>query len=586
MIRKLLLATLFILQISIMPSWGAETVLFDKLSSAEAEELDIQIPTDVPPGYHKVVIEVYDDGGTVDKKVLTFCKDLNGAIDWASNCPDLVRIYSESELLSITERSELPAYDPAQEPDKSKDLQVTAFAALAALSAAGAAAGSQKSGSDTNARREEDDSSNDGSDEDSEGNSEDKSDEESDDLASVSAGDLKKIERDPGRGDLSRTWQTPLTDRTDALFSGLITRISPHSPILARTIADGNYLRAIFGSLSSLLLIPGAIFGVLALQDTSGQALPPATWIVMAIIALSTLDAMAGLVSGLIFASGVVLSGNFTTRDEVLTIAGLFIIFYAPALLASAIRPLRRLAQDRDSLWERATDYGLVTLLSGWMMFKMIGALNALAGVQLVISFAARDIAILASVFILIRLLLEDLTTYLYPVRLNKSAGKFLEPDTIQKVISLEIKLFIFIEIAKPFVGYNLKLVLGTIIFAIPSIISIFFDDRFPKFPIIHRLLPSGAFKIVAMVFIGTLAAGYIQGLFSDARTFLAWSFVVLAIPGLILSLLGKMAKKPAKDWKISPVGNTAYRILGFLVFLAIIQIVRGVDLYAAVFGQ
>ena len=576
-----MLATLFILQISIMPSWGADTVVLDRLTSAEAENLDIQIPAEVPPGYHEVVIEVYDDGGTVDKKILTFCKDLNGKIDWASNCPDLVRMYTEPELIPITERSELPAYDPAQEPDKSKDLQVTAFAALAALTAGGAAAASQKGGSDSNARREEEDSA-----KNSEDGSDDKSDEESDDLASVSAGDLKKIERDPGRGDLSRTWQTPLTDRTDALFSALITRISPHSPILARTIADGNYLRAIFGSLSSLLLIPGAIFGVLALQDTSGQALPPATWIVMAIIALATLDAMAGLVSGLIFTAGVVLSGNFSSRDEILTIAGLFIIFYAPALLASAIRPLRRLAQDRDSLWERATDYGLVTLLSGWMMFKMIGALNALAGVQLVISFAARDIAILASVFILIRLLLEDLTTYLYPVRLNKSAGKFLEPDTIQKVISLEIKLFIFIEIAKPFVGYNLKLVLGTIIFAIPSIISIFFDDRFPKIPVLHRLLPSGAFKIVAMVFIGTLAAGYIQGLFSDARTFLAWSFVVLAIPGLILSLLGKMAKKPAKDWKISPVGNTAYRILGFLVFLAIIQIVRGVDLYAAVFGQ
>jgi hypothetical protein len=559
MIRKLLLATLFILQISIMPSWGAETVLVDRVSSAEAEELDIQIPADVPPGYHEVIIEVYDDGGVLDKKVLEFCKEINGTIDWASNCPDLVRIYSEPELITITERSELPAYDPAQEPDKSKDLQVTAFAALAALSAAGAAAGSQKSGSDTNARREEDNSSKDGTDEDSDAGSEDKSDEESDDLASVSAGDLKKIERDPGRGDLSRTWRAPLTERTDALFAALITRISPHSPILARTIADGNYLRAIFGSLSSLLLIPGA---------------------------LATLDAMAGLVSGLIFTAGVVLSGNFASRDEILTIAGLFIIFYAPALLASAIRPLRRLAQDRDSHWERATDYGLVTLLSGWMMFKMIGALNALAGVQLVISFAARDIAILASAFILIRLLLEDLTTYLYPVRLNKSAGKFLEPDTIQKVISLEIKLFIFIEIAKPFVGYNLKLVLGTIIFAIPSIISIFFDDRFPKIPIIHRLLPSGAFKIVAMVFIGTLAAGFIQGLFSDARSFLAWSFVVLAIPGLILSLLGKMAKKPAKDWKTSPVGNTAYRILGFLVFLAIIQIVRGVDLYAAVFGK
>ena len=585
MIRKLMLAILFILQLSILPSWGADTVLLDRLTSSEAEDLDIQIPADVPPGYHEVVIEVYDDGGTVDKKILTFCKDLNGKIDWASNCPDLVRMYSEPELIPITDRSDLPAYDPAQEPDKSKDLQVAAFAALAVLSAGGAAAASQNSGSDTNGRREED-SSGDGTDENSQDGSEDKSNEESDDLASVSAGDLRKIERDPGVGDLSRTWKAPLTERSDALFSGLISFISPYSPIIARTVADGNYLRAIFGSLSSILLIPGAVIGVIALQDTSGQALPPATWIVMAIIALGTLDALAGFVAGIIFAVGVIISGNFASRDEILTIAGLFIIFYAPALLASAIRPLRRLAQDRDSLWERATDYGLVTLLSGWTMFKMIGALNALAGVQLVISFAASEIALWTALFVLIRLLLEDLTTYLYPVRLSKTSGNFIEPSTLQRVISLEIKIFIFVEIAMPFVGYNTKLLLGTIIFAIPSIVGIFFDDRLPKLPVLHRVLPNGAFKIVAMVFIGTLAAGFIQGLFSDPRTFLAWSFVVLAIPGLILSMLGKMARKPATDWKMTPLGNTAYRILGVLVFLALIQIVRGVDLYATVFGK
>ena len=33
MMRKLLLATLFILQLSILPSWGAETVLIEKLTS-------------------------------------------------------------------------------------------------------------------------------------------------------------------------------------------------------------------------------------------------------------------------------------------------------------------------------------------------------------------------------------------------------------------------------------------------------------------------------------------------------------------------------------------------------------------------
>jgi hypothetical protein len=45
------------------------------------------------------------------------------------------------------------------------------------------------------------------------------------------------------------------------------------------------------------------------------------------------------------------------------------------------------------------------------------------------------------------------------------------------------------------------------------------------------------------------------------------------------------MADSPERDWKDSPMGNTAYRVLGILVFILIIQIVRGVDLYAAVFG-
>ena len=109
MMRKLLLATLFILQLSILPSWGAETVLIDRLTQSEAEQLDISIPADVPPGYHEVIIEISDDTGVVEKRVLTFCKDIDGTIDWASNCPELVRIYSEPELIPLTERSELPA---------------------------------------------------------------------------------------------------------------------------------------------------------------------------------------------------------------------------------------------------------------------------------------------------------------------------------------------------------------------------------------------------------------------------------------------------------------------------------------------
>lgn len=580
MIRKLFLATLFALQISILPSWGAETVLIDRLTSSEAEELDIDIPADVPPGYHEVIIEISDDAGVLDKKVLTFCKDLNGNIDWASNCPNLEKIYSEEELIPLTERAEFPSYDPAQEPEKTKDLAVTAFAVLATLSVAGASAAGQNSNS-PNSSGEKDKESTDGKE--GESNSEDK---EQDDLSSISAGDLDKIDRGPGRGDLSNTWRRPSSLASDALFAGVVTRISRHLPLLARTVADGTYLRAMFGSFAPLTIVPAAILGVLAVLDTSGQALPPALWIVMGIIALANLDALAGFVAGFIFTAGVAISGNLSSRDEILTVAGLYIIFYAPALLASAIRPLRRLASDRDDTWERATDYGLALLLSGWTMSKLIGGLNALAGIQLLITYHATEIAWWTAVFVLVRLILEDFASYNYPERIAAVSGEFKSQDTIHKVISLELKIFIFVQLAMPFIGFNIKLFLGTLIMAAPTIIGLTIGKKLPKTSILYRLMPSGAFKIVAMVFIGTFAATFIQGLFANPRTFLEWSFVALAIPGLILSILGKMVKEPERDWKKSQIGNTAYRILGVLVFLLLIQIVRGVDLYAAVFGK
>lgn len=579
MIRKLTLAILVILQLSLLPSWGADTVLIDRVSSAEAEQLDIEIPNDVEPGYHEVEIQVYDENGVLDTKVLSFCKDVDGRIDWEGNCPNLVTLSTESQLEAVESREELPSYDPAQDVETTKDLQVAAFAALAVLSGGVAAAGSSSGSSSSNPGRREEDESDSSSGDEQDGESQDE-------LESVKAGDLRSVNRGPGIGDLSSTWGGVRTEKVDGLLAAAITRISPYSPLSARTIADASYLRAMFGSKALITLIPGHILGLLAVMSASGEALPPALWITMAIIALATLDALAGLVAAAVFALGVFLSGNLTSRDEILTVAGMFIIFFAPALLASAIRPLRRLAEDRDEVWERATDYALATLLSGWTMMKMIGALNGLSGLQLPITFKAEEIAIWAAIFVFIRLVLEDFATYAYPQRLSAVAPVMIEPLTIHKIIALELKIFVFVELAMPFVGYNIKLLLGTIIFILPSIIDLTIGDRLPKTSLLHRLLPRGAFKIVAMVFIGTLTAGWIQGLFDSTRTFLAWSFVVLAIPGFILGLLDKMSKKPSYDWKKPPVGNTLYRILGVLVFLLIVQIVRGVDLYAIVFGK
>ena len=563
--KKILLITLFLLNISIFPAMAAGEVIIDRLTTQQAEDLNIVIPYKTPPGFHSITIEVYDDNGTVNEKEIPFCKNLVGEINWSNECPDLVELKNFETLKKIRDRNKLPAYSPAQEPEKSNDLQIAALAALALL-----AAGSKKKS----------DSEGDGLDGETDGGSE-----EQDELTEVESGALKMVERDPGWGDRSRTWQNRFTSSTDLLSKIFTLWLSKFSPLLARTSTDASYLRAIFGSLSFITLPLALIFGIKALIDTGAQAMAPALITVIAIVAIGILDAFAGFIAAAIFFLGVLVSGHMTSRDELLTVAGLMLIFFAPALLASAVRPLRRLVRNTDEGWERITDYALAILLTGWTVDKMINALNGLSSVQLAITFQATQIAIWSSVMVAIRIIGEDVTTYHYPVRLNSVSVKLPEPDVRQKAIGSALKTLIFISLAAPFVGVNLQLLLGALIFLFPLIADLTFAERIPKFEIMHRFVLRGTFKVVMLVFIGAMFGSYMQGLFESPKDFLKWSFVLLTIPGLIIAVLEWFAKEPKVDWKESNQGRWIYRVASVIIFVLAVQMVRGVDLANWIFG-
>jgi hypothetical protein len=559
MIKKLLLALVIITQISVLPSWGKDTVLIDRITQSEAEELDIQIPPETPSGFHQIQIEVSDDAGILSSKTVLFCKNLLGEIKWDNNCPDVVE----------AAQGFMQPYDPMDYPEETQSTQVAAFALLGAL-AAGKAAGGKSS-----------DSSKDGSsDQEGEQSRDDyEESEDSEDLASVGAGGLALIKRKDGWGDRSKTWRFKRTDSVDLGWRRFAESISSFSPLAARTFGDGSYLRAMVGSLSTLLYPIALGLGSYALVNSDRQALPPATWIVIAIALLGTIDAAAGLLASATFVVGVAVSGNIFTREEVLTVAGLSIIFFAPALLASAIRPIRRLISNADDRWERITDYALVGLLSFWSLEKIVGALNGLSGLKLPISADARQIAFIVATAITLRVILEDFATYAYPVRLEKVSPDYKDPSIFQQVISLEFKTFLFITLAIPFVGFNIQLALGTFFFLLPSIHGLTVGDKYPKLPVIGRILPKGALKIVAMVFIGSIFANWVEGLFETPEDFIPWSFALLAIPGLFLKFAGDMSQKPKNDWRRTDFGRTVYRVGGIAIYILIVQMVRGVDL-------
>ena len=561
MIKKLLLALVLITQLSVLPSWGKDTVLIDRITQNEAEQLDIQIPPETPSGFHQIQIEVSDDVGVVSSKTILFCKNLLGEIKWDNNCPDVVE----------AAQGFMKPYDPMDYPEETQSTQVAAFALLGALAAGKAAGGKGSENSKDGATQQDGEESRDDYEE----------SEESEDLASVGAGGLALIKRKDGWGDRSKTWRIKRTDSVDLGWKRFAESISSFSPLAARTFGDGSYLRAMVGSLSTLLYPVALGLGIYALIDSDRQALPPATWVVIAIALLGTIDAAAGLLASATFVIGVAVSGNIFSREEVLTVAGLSIIFFAPALLASAIRPIRRLISGADDRWERITDYALVGLLSFWSLEKIVGALNGLSGLKLPISADARQIALIVAIAITLRVIMEDLATYAYPVRLEKVSPDYKDPSTFQQVISLEFKTFLFVTLAIPFVGFNIQLALGTFFFLLPSILGLTVGDKYPKLPVIGRILPKGALKIVAMVFIGSIFANWVEGLFETPEDFIPWSFALLAIPGLFLKFAGDFSQKPTNDWRKTDFGRTVYRVGGIAIYILIVQMVRGVDLAA-----
>ena len=546
--KKLAVLLLFVMNFLVLPTaFATDQVIIDRITQSQAEDLNITIPDNVPAGHHTVTIEVSDAKGEVSNKVIAFCKDNEGVVHWDDKCPNLKVVAPTNPQSTTPATSGQKPYDPMSDSKTTHGLQLAAFAALAAL---------------TSVKR------NDKSD------SQDDSEEES--LQSVAAGELALINDDPGRGDLSQSWVNRFTDLTDLAIINLSRRFNRFSPLLTRTAQDGNTVRAVVGSWSALLLPLGAILGFVAAVNTNGQALPPTWEIVAAVMAVAIFDAFAGLIAGSVFFFLTFIIGGITNRPEFLTEIGVIVLCFAPALLASSFRPFRRRIESNDDLWERITDYALGTLLTFWVITKMVAAMNGLARLKLPITTHGTQLAIISSCLVLIRFAIEDLVAKNYPIRLKSLHVEVNSPTQRQKTGSVTFKIFTFFIMAAPFAGSLLNLTLGTILFAIPQITALRLEDGLPKKKF---YLPKGVFKTVVMIFVMALVSKLIHGLFSSEASFLKWSFVVMALPGFFLHYLDAISDDPDSGWKQTENGRKIYRYGGLIIFGLMVLVVSGVDL-------
>lgn len=617
MIKRLILIAFLSLSLFTTPVMADEEVA-EITTQDLSQDVEIDIPDSLPQGTHSVVVQVTDpDSGAVSDEEVFFCKDANDEIQWNTSCPDstvegapaetlvieqtviggvTVDVVVDPQLLEgITDPEDLPNYNPISEPEKAAETQVAGFAALSVLSAGGAAAAAVAGGSSSGGS-----SGGGGSDAPGKGGGssskgiqrlrEDGDDEESesDEETPFTPEDAAKAKRRTndafaaialGIGDRSRTWRAPFTQQIDAGFISASITASRFAPILGKILIDASYLRAILGSLS-LLTIPAAIFlGIQALVTSDSQPIPP-IWQIFAAIALLTLvDSFAGLIAVLIYAIGVFASGNINSLSGVLTVLTVSAICVSPSIMASSFRPFRRKVSAGHTFWERAVDYLLGTVLTAWTISGFINSLNAISGKQLAIIGYATQIGVIVGVGIFVRMVLEDLATYLYPNRTARLTVDLPKPAPLQQYISMTLKALIFAVIMNTFVGFNLPLLIGTILFIMPNLAKLRVGHLLPKSRMLHFAIPKGGLRIVVMTVMGTLFARFSENLFTDPQVFLTWGFVLLSIPGFILGLLTLISDdKDAGALREDKVGKWIYRIVGVYVFYLILQIAQGKD--------
>lgn len=167
------------------------------------------------------------------------------------------------------------------------------------------------------------------------------------------------------------------------------------TPMVASSIGNGGYLRAMLGNVYFFLPAVGLVLGIIGGVDTAGLAVPPPLTLTLVIIVIGVFDALSGLAALAGFTlvclvDGNLIGGHMVTAPPgeqtlVFTLTGLFglgVLWFAGAKVPHRLRPLfaHRTGSPVVQWCQRIVDYfasafiGMLVLwLAAWQMPTLAG---------------------------------------------------------------------------------------------------------------------------------------------------------------------------------------------------------------------
>jgi hypothetical protein len=396
-------------------------------------------------------------------------------------------------------------------------------------------------------------------------------------------------EEDRGSGDISdvsaKQHKTSVDEKTDILRPPRSTRIdrlvtllplklSRVSPLVGRVLVDGTYLRSLFGVAWLLMPLLGVVVGVGSALSTDFNAVMPSLVWLIAVVIIGSFDALAGFMAASIFGILVVVGGGIQSADSIRGLLGIWVFSFAVPMLASAARPFRREgAQGIVGAWDRTSDFVMIVLFGAWGAGSMFSSLPGLTGFRPSYAGDVSRIQIIVLVVLVIRYVLENVTTSLTPSRLRElSATTLPSPSNMQVIVSSLIRTTSFVFVAIVFIGNNWALWTGAALYLLPKLVAMV-DDKLPNIEGLHRYMPRGILKLTFMMFIARWWGQLLTTNIDDAEKMITFGFVFLGMPGFITTVMGWFGRSSSDDWE----QNWFTRISGLVLLIVGFLIVRGV---------
>lgn len=398
---------------------------------------------------------------------------------------------------------------------------------------------------------------------------------------SIGSDSLVTSDNEKGSFDQLRLGRIGFVATIDALRHSWIQGLAPRTRVWMRVIADASWLQAIFGPLALLSPIVGACLGItiFATHNFSTTVIPSATPALIALFAVGVFDAMAGATGAFALFISIIISGKVHSTADIRGLMGVAVLFFLPILIAGTMRPLRRLRAETP-VWERITDYLVAPLFTFWSVKSLVSAIDGFAQQQTELSQSAVKLAIISSTLIVIRLACEDLAHNLAPARIEYlSAPKVRTMDSYYLLVSIGVKTAIYLFFMYGFLQFSWQGLVAVAFLVTPQIIKLY-GDRIPNFPLLFQIIPGGVPGTVFTALLGIAISKWVNMLPLVAEDKSRTIFVLVGIPGFILSMLKIFGRSP-KDgdvrWYRRPKYNLLYRPAGVVMFFAALSLVSGV---------